>query len=319
MLLPLRSENISLRRNARYIRHANTRKAASNPNHRRKEVKNLVQSYACFIKRKKEIERERDAAGQADRKNPTQTKETYISKSEHDQGSARLWFDELPPESIDSYVALRKAFLEGIVTLHRNTVVPKKSKMVAEALAELPPNEPAAEAEIKNSSYLGLRKKYRLSLKNDMPHRDNNKFGFSHSISVYMCFLLPEPILLIVYPLFQHFKTLRLDESRSPDFDLFSDQEDYSEEEVAKTMAKTMEQYMSKTRDDYGSGVVRPKIKDKDHFTLKGQFLKELRDNTFSGSKHEDVNKHIEKVLEIVDLFHIPNITCRLPYIITLQ
>ncbi|GKA68792.1 hypothetical protein Tco_0768709, partial [Tanacetum coccineum] len=30
-----------------------------------------------------------------------------------------------------------------------------------------------------------------------------------------------------------HFKTLSLDESRSPDFDLFSDQEEYSEEEVA--------------------------------------------------------------------------------------
>ncbi|GJR10854.1 hypothetical protein Tco_0793506 [Tanacetum coccineum] len=52
-----------------------------------------------------------------------------------------------------------------------------------------------------------------------------------------------------------------------------------------------------------------PKIDDKDSFELKGQFLKELRDNTFSGSDHEDSNKHIEKVLEIVDLFHIPNIT----------
>ncbi|GJU48976.1 hypothetical protein Tco_1218531 [Tanacetum coccineum] len=40
---------------------------------------------------------------------------------------------------------------------------------------------------------------------------------------------------------------------KSLDFDLFSDQEEYSEEEVAKTMAKTMEQYMSKTRADYGS------------------------------------------------------------------
>nr|GEY26612.1 hypothetical protein [Tanacetum cinerariifolium] len=39
------------------------------------------------------------------------------------------------------------------------------------------------------------------------------------------------------------------------------------------------------------------------------QFLKELRDNAFSGSDHEDANKHIEKVLEIVDLFHVPNIT----------
>ncbi|GKE23452.1 hypothetical protein Tco_1434964, partial [Tanacetum coccineum] len=35
----------------------------------------------------------------------------------------------------------------------------------------------------------------------------------------------------------------------------------------------------------------------------------ELRDNTFSGSDHEDANEHIKKVLEIMDLFHIPNIT----------
>ncbi|GKF15447.1 hypothetical protein Tco_0056909, partial [Tanacetum coccineum] len=74
-------------------------------------------------------------------------------------------------------------------------------------------------------------------------------------------------------------------------------------------MAETMEQYMSQTRADYGSGIARPKIEDKDSFELKGQFLKELRDNTFSGSDHEDANEHIEKVLEIVNLFHIPNIT----------
>ncbi|GKA71313.1 hypothetical protein Tco_0777452, partial [Tanacetum coccineum] len=83
----------------------------------------------------------------------------------------------------------------------------------------------------------------------------------------------------------------------------------YSEEEVVETMAETMEQYMSKTRADYGSGIARPKIDDKDSFELKSQFLKELRDNTFSGSDHEDANEHIEKVLKIVDLFHIPNIT----------
>nr|GEY74981.1 hypothetical protein [Tanacetum cinerariifolium] len=93
----------------------------------------------------------------------------------------------------------------------------------------------------------------------------------------------------------KHFKTLSLDESRSPDFDLFSDQEEYSEEEVTETMAETMEQYMSKTLADYGSGVARPKIKDNDNFELKGHFFK-LRTNTFSGSDHEDTNKHIEKV-----------------------
>nr|GEW16141.1 hypothetical protein [Tanacetum cinerariifolium] len=107
----------------------------------------------------------------------------------------------------------------------------------------------------------------------------------------------------------KHFKTLSLNESRSHDFDLFFDQEEYSEEEVAKTMAETMEQYMSKTGADYESGIAKPKIEDKDSFELKGQFLKELRDKTFRGSDHEDANEHIKKVLEIMDLFHIPNIT----------
>ncbi|GKE51317.1 hypothetical protein Tco_1486473, partial [Tanacetum coccineum] len=86
------------------------------------------------------------------------------------------------------------------------------------------------------------------------------------------------------------------------------EQEFRSSRKHFKTL-KTMEQYMSKTRADYGSGVARPKIEDKDNFELKGQFLKELRTNNFSGSDHEDVNEHIEKFLEIMDLFHIPNIT----------
>ncbi|GJV66313.1 hypothetical protein Tco_1477141 [Tanacetum coccineum] len=34
-----------------------------------------------------------------------------------------------------------------------------------------------------------------------------------------------------------------------------------------------------------------------------------MHDNTFSGSDNEDDNEHIEKVLDIVGLFHIPNIT----------
>ncbi|GJW42196.1 hypothetical protein Tco_0070995 [Tanacetum coccineum] len=74
-------------------------------------------------------------------------------------------------------------------------------------------------------------------------------------------------------------------------------------------MTETMEQYMSKTRGDYGSIVTRPTINQVTHFKLKGQFLKELRDNTFSGSEHKDANEHIEKVLEIVDLFHILKIS----------
>ncbi|GKA07381.1 hypothetical protein Tco_0686605 [Tanacetum coccineum] len=84
---------------------------------------------------------------------------------------------------------------------------------------------------------------------------------------------------------------------------------EYSEEEEAEAIAETMDQYMSKTRRNYGSGVARPKIDNKDQFELKGQFLKELQENTFNGSDNEDANEHIEKVLEIVDLFYVPNIT----------
>ncbi|GKF45549.1 hypothetical protein Tco_0135351, partial [Tanacetum coccineum] len=105
-----------------------------------------------------------------------------------------------------------------------------------------------------------------------------------------------------------HSKSLSLDALRYLDFNLLSDKE-YSEEEEEEAMAETMEQYMSKTRADYGSGVARPKIDDKSQFKLKGQFLKELRENTFSGSDNEDANEYIKKVLEIVDLFHVPNIT----------
>ncbi|GJV79127.1 nucleobase-ascorbate transporter 12 [Tanacetum coccineum] len=105
------------------------------------------------------------------------------------------------------------------------------------------------------------------------------------------------------------FETPGLVESSSPELDLFSDIKEHSEEETIEIMTETMEQYMSKTRGNYGSGLVRPKINDKTHFELKGQYLKDLRENTFSGSEHEDANKHIGKVLEIVDLFHIPKVT----------
>ncbi|GJT05523.1 reverse transcriptase domain-containing protein [Tanacetum coccineum] len=105
------------------------------------------------------------------------------------------------------------------------------------------------------------------------------------------------------------FETPRLVESNSPEFDQFSEIKEHIEEEVTEIMTETMEQYMSKTCEEYGLGVARPNIDAKAHFELKGQFIKELRDNTFSGLVHEDANEHIKKVLEIVDLFHIPNIT----------
>nr|GEY25591.1 hypothetical protein [Tanacetum cinerariifolium] len=71
----------------------------------------------------------------------------------------------------------------------------------------------------------------------------------------------------------------------------------------------TMEEYMTKTREGYVSGIARNKINENDHFELKGQFIKELCVNTFSGSDNGDANEYFEKVLEVIDLFHIPKIT----------
>ncbi|GJS87200.1 retrovirus-related pol polyprotein from transposon TNT 1-94 [Tanacetum coccineum] len=71
-------------------------------------------------------------------------------------------------------------------------------------------------------------------------------------------------------------KTRSLDYLSSPEFNLFFDPGDQFKEEETEAMGEqTMEEYMTKTRDDYGS----------------------------------DANEHIEKVLEIVDLFHIPEVT----------
>ncbi|GJW88494.1 hypothetical protein Tco_0163834 [Tanacetum coccineum] len=69
----------------------------------------------------------------------------------------------------------------------------------------------------------------------------------------------------------------------SPEFNLLSYKE-YSKEEEEEAMALTVEQYMSKTQTDFGSGVARPKINNKDQFELKGQFLKELQER--EGGKH---------------------------------
>ncbi|GJV58829.1 hypothetical protein Tco_1464929 [Tanacetum coccineum] len=65
------------------------------------------------------------------------------------------------------------------------------------------------------------------------------------------------------------FDTPSLIESNSPEFDHIFDIKEQSEEGERETMTETMEH----------------------------------------GSKHEDANEHIEKVLEIVDLFHIPKVT----------
>ena len=106
-------------------------------------------------------------------------------------------------------------------------------------------------------------------------------------------------------------KTTSLDSSSSLQLEFLEQIEDQldKKEEVANMATPTMEEYMTTTRNGYGPSVVRPNVCKDKNFEIKGQFLKELRTNSFSGLDTEDPNEHIEKVLEIIDLFHIPDTT----------
>ncbi|GJR80484.1 reverse transcriptase domain-containing protein [Tanacetum coccineum] len=139
-------ENTSRRRHASAKRHASAGRTTRDPDRRKREARNLVRSYVtCSSKRQREIEREWDAADRANRMRiriPSNVK-TYDGSGDPEDhlkifhivvkverwamptwchmfnsmliGFARLWFDELPPESIDSYVELRKAFLANFL------------------------------------------------------------------------------------------------------------------------------------------------------------------------------------------------------------
>nr|GFB63062.1 hypothetical protein [Tanacetum cinerariifolium] len=65
----------------------------------------------------------------------------------------------------------------------------------------------------------------------------------------------------------------------------------------------TTKQYLALDRGDTSRGVRTPKIGRNVDFEIKGQFLTELRDNTFSGNENEDAHKHVRRILEIASLF----------------
>ncbi|GJU78606.1 ribonuclease H-like domain-containing protein [Tanacetum coccineum] len=88
------------------------------------------------------------------------------------------------------------------------------------------------------------------------------------------------------------YETPGLVESSSPELDLFSDIKEHSEEETTGIMTEKMEQYMSKTRGNYGSGVVL-EIVDLFHIpevTLKTKFLNKYCPHARTAKKMEEIN-----------------------------
>ncbi|GJV59400.1 putative reverse transcriptase domain-containing protein [Tanacetum coccineum] len=71
----------------------------------------------------------------------------------------------------------------------------------------------------------------------------------------------------------------------------------------------TMEKYLALTRGNHAPGVVKPEIGGNVNFEIKSQFMQELREDTFSGNKNDDVHEHVERVLDIVSLFNIPGVS----------
>ncbi|GJU17535.1 hypothetical protein Tco_1145501 [Tanacetum coccineum] len=71
----------------------------------------------------------------------------------------------------------------------------------------------------------------------------------------------------------------------------------------------TMEQYLALSRENQASGVVKSEIRGNINFEIKSKFVRELKEDTFSGNKGEDAHDHIDRVPSIVSLFNIPGVS----------
>ncbi|GJY36196.1 hypothetical protein Tco_0421574 [Tanacetum coccineum] len=67
----------------------------------------------------------------------------------------------------------------------------------------------------------------------------------------------------------------------------------------------TMEQYLALSQENQAPGMVKPEIRDNVNFKIKSQFMRVLREDTFSRNKNEDAHDHIDRVLSIVGLINI--------------
>ncbi|GKA10991.1 transposon ty3-I gag-pol polyprotein [Tanacetum coccineum] len=71
----------------------------------------------------------------------------------------------------------------------------------------------------------------------------------------------------------------------------------------------TINEYLTKVRDDIGPGIVRPLFEENIKFEFWGQCIDELKDNVFLGNDDENPLKHISKITSIVNLFQSPRVS----------
>ncbi|GKA49325.1 phospholipase-like protein [Tanacetum coccineum] len=71
----------------------------------------------------------------------------------------------------------------------------------------------------------------------------------------------------------------------------------------------TMEKYLALSRENQALNMVKPEIEGNVNFKIKSQFMREMREDTFSGNKDKDAHDHIDRVINIVGLFNIPRVS----------
>ncbi|GJW09142.1 hypothetical protein Tco_1571565 [Tanacetum coccineum] len=71
----------------------------------------------------------------------------------------------------------------------------------------------------------------------------------------------------------------------------------------------TIEQYLTLTRGNQAPSVVKAEMGGNVNFEIKSQFMQELREDTFSKNKNDDAHEHVERVLDIVRIFNIPEVS----------
>ncbi|GJX94634.1 homeodomain-like protein [Tanacetum coccineum] len=87
--------------------------------------------------------------------------------------------------------------------------------------------------------------------------------------------------------------------------------EDAKSEEIREIDIEnlTMEQYLALNHGDTRRGVRKPEIEGNVYFEIKGQFLRELTDNTFSRNEDKDAYEHVGMILEIASLFNTQGVS----------
>ncbi|GJX87092.1 hypothetical protein Tco_0339106 [Tanacetum coccineum] len=67
--------------------------------------------------------------------------------------------------------------------------------------------------------------------------------------------------------------------------------------------------YLTLIQENIRPSIVKPEIDGYVKFEINGNFLRELRRKLFEGTDDDDAHEHVQRVLEIVDLFYFTGVT----------